>query len=181
MKRNSYLVLALGLFLVMSCKNNSKDTDSPETVTINTKAKEIHKAAPTTVEFSSEEVAIAYSGYNAIKTALVNTNFSEAKSKAETSLDTLRKTELKSGYIDALALLAVEDNIDGQREAFEAVTQEMTNLVEGNIATGKLYYQYCPMAFNNKGAYWLSNEEAIRNPYFGDKMLKCGLVERDIE
>ena len=57
----------------------------------------------------------------------------------------------------------------------------MTNLVEANIATGKLYYQYCPMAFNNKGAYWLSNEEAIRNPYFGDKMLKCGLVERDIE
>ena len=113
MKRNSYLVLALGLFLVMSCKNNSKDTDTPETVTVNTTAKEIHKAAPTTVEFSSDEVAIAYSGYNAIKTALVNTNFSEAKSKAEISLDTLRKTELKSGYIDALALLAVEDNIDG--------------------------------------------------------------------
>ena len=41
MKRNSYLVLALGLFLVMSCKNNSKDTDTPETVTVNTTAKEI--------------------------------------------------------------------------------------------------------------------------------------------
>ena len=75
---------------------------------------------------------------------------------------------------------AVEDNIDGQREAFEAVTQEMTNLVEGNIATGKLYYQYCPMAFGNTGGHWLSNTKAIQNPYFGDKMLKCGRIDAEI-
>lgn len=37
-----------------------------------------------------------------------------------------------------------------------------------------IYYQYCPMAFDNKGAYWLSDTEEIRNPYFGDKMLTCG-------
>jgi Cu(I)/Ag(I) efflux system membrane fusion protein len=37
-----------------------------------------------------------------------------------------------------------------------------------------IYYQYCPMAFDNKGAYWLSSTEEIRNPYFGDKMLTCG-------
>lgn len=36
------------------------------------------------------------------------------------------------------------------------------------------YYQYCPMANNNKGAYWFSNSEEIRNPYFGDEMLRCG-------
>ena len=97
------------------------------------------------------------------------------------SLDALQKSELKSGYVDALAILAVEDDIEGQREAFQAVTDEMTKLAEGNIASGKLFYQFCPMAFNNKGAHWLSNEEEIRNPYFGDKMLKCGMVERDIE
>ena len=32
------------------------------------------------------------------------------------------------------------------------------------------------MAFNNRGADWLSNEAQIRNPYFGDKMMKCGSV-----
>ena len=30
------------------------------------------------------------------------------------------------------------------------------------------------MAFDNKGAYWLSEEKEIRNPYFGSKMLTCG-------
>lgn len=36
------------------------------------------------------------------------------------------------------------------------------------------YYQYCPMAEKDKGAYWFSDTEEIRNPYFGDAMLKCG-------
>jgi Cu(I)/Ag(I) efflux system membrane fusion protein len=33
------------------------------------------------------------------------------------------------------------------------------------------------MAFDNKGAYWLSDQAKIRNPYFGDKMLECGEVK----
>ncbi|HSH20377.1 MAG TPA: efflux RND transporter periplasmic adaptor subunit [Draconibacterium sp.] len=40
-----------------------------------------------------------------------------------------------------------------------------------NITT---YYQYCPMAEKDKGAYWFSSSEEIRNPYFGDMMLSCG-------
>jgi len=43
----------------------------------------------------------------------------------------------------------------------------------------KLYRQYCPMAFQNKGAYWLSSEKKIMNPYFGDKMLHCGVVKEE--
>ncbi len=36
------------------------------------------------------------------------------------------------------------------------------------------YFQYCPMAIEDKGAYWFSATEEIRNPYFGDMMLGCG-------
>lgn len=39
---------------------------------------------------------------------------------------------------------------------------------------GKVYQQHCPMAFDNAGANWLSQQSAIRNPYFGDDMLDCG-------
>ncbi len=45
----------------------------------------------------------------------------------------------------------------------------------------KLYSQFCPMADNNKGGFWLSLEEEIQNPYFGDAMLTCGSVEQIIE
>jgi Cu(I)/Ag(I) efflux system membrane fusion protein len=30
------------------------------------------------------------------------------------------------------------------------------------------------MAEDDSGAFWLSETEEIRNPYFGDMMLKCG-------
>jgi Cu(I)/Ag(I) efflux system membrane fusion protein len=42
-----------------------------------------------------------------------------------------------------------------------------------------VYRQYCPMAFDGDGAYWISDEEEIRNPYLPENMLRCGeVVER---
>jgi Cu(I)/Ag(I) efflux system membrane fusion protein len=37
-----------------------------------------------------------------------------------------------------------------------------------------VYQQYCPMAFNDEGATWLSSSEEIQNPYLPDTMLGCG-------
>jgi Cu(I)/Ag(I) efflux system membrane fusion protein len=33
------------------------------------------------------------------------------------------------------------------------------------------------MAFKDKGAFWLSGEKEIKNPYFGEAMLTCGEVK----
>jgi hypothetical protein len=46
---------------------------------------------------------------------------------------------------------------------------------------GSVYVAYCPMANNNEGANWLSNDKEIKNPYFGDKMLRCGSVMETIQ
>ena len=43
------------------------------------------------------------------------------------------------------------------------------------------YFQYCPMANNDKGAYWLSSTKDILNPYFGDAMLTCGETKETVE
>ena len=43
------------------------------------------------------------------------------------------------------------------------------------------YFQYCPMANNDKGAYWLSSKKDILNPYFGDAMLTCGETKETIK
>ena len=53
------------------------------------------------------------------------------------------------------------------------------SLVKFQVETGG-FRQYCPMAFDFKGAYWLSNSDKILNPYFGDKMLTCGNVEEKL-
>ena len=43
-----------------------------------------------------------------------------------------------------------------------------------------VYRFFCPMAFNNKGAYWLQADKQTQNPYFGSVMPKCGELKETI-
>jgi hypothetical protein len=80
----------------------------------------------------------------------------------------------------AIKEISMSNDIQVQREKFVIVTTSVEKLLENNVATGLFYKQYCPMAFNNTGGYWLSNSKEIRNPFFGDKMLKCGRIDKEI-
>jgi Cu(I)/Ag(I) efflux system membrane fusion protein len=67
------------------------------------------------------------------------------------------------------------EDLAQQRSAFMALGEALYQSVKQLGADGPtLYYQYCPMAVGDQGAYWLSKEKEIRNPYFGESMLKCG-------
>lgn len=41
-----------------------------------------------------------------------------------------------------------------------------------------LYLEFCPMADDNKGSFWLSYDKEIANPFFGQSMLTCGEVKK---
>ncbi|MCD6543000.1 MAG: DUF3347 domain-containing protein [Flavobacteriaceae bacterium] len=41
-----------------------------------------------------------------------------------------------------------------------------------------LYLEFCPMADDNKGSFWLSYDKEIANPFFGASMLQCGEVKK---
>jgi hypothetical protein len=74
----------------------------------------------------------------------------------------------------------VKSDIDHQREHFEGLSTDITDLV-ALLGTDKVVYQdFCPMANNNKGALWLSEVKEIKNPYYGSKMLKCGSIKKQI-
>ena len=65
--------------------------------------------------------------------------------------------------------------IKTQRGHFYNLSQEIINSAQVfGVNDGQYFIQYCPMAKNDKGASWLSKEEKILNPYFGDAMLTCG-------
>lgn len=75
-----------------------------------------------------------------------------------------------------------EKDLEKKRESFEMISNAFYDLVRVIKPTGAtIYYQYCPMAFNDKGAYWLSNADSIQNPYFGKKMLTCGEVKETMK
>jgi Cu(I)/Ag(I) efflux system membrane fusion protein len=76
--------------------------------------------------------------------------------------------------------LLKKDDVEAQRKQFGFLSQALINALTAFGVDGTYYVQFCPMAFDNAGANWLSNEEQIRNPYFGDMMLKCGTITDEL-
>jgi len=77
--------------------------------------------------------------------------------------------------------IAQASGIESRRKQFDFLSTAMINSIKSFGTIDKTYYvQYCPMANDNHGADWISADESIRNPYFGDKMMKCGSVKLKI-
>ena len=77
--------------------------------------------------------------------------------------------------------IANTSDIKKQREHFIHLSAHLINAIKTFGIDQKVYLDFCPMANNNEGAYWLSKEKEIRNPYFGKKMLDCGSIADEIE
>lgn len=120
-------------------------------------------------------------GYLKVKDALVASDPAAAQQAASELADRTQATNQPVAARHALALSGAED-LAAQRKIFQQLSAEVYRVAKdyqpGEAPT--LYKQYCPMAFDDQGGYWLSAEKDIRNPYFGDKMLRCGEVQEEI-
>jgi len=122
--------------------------------------------------------------YFNLKNALVNDDFENAKAIATDLNDFLesKSADIKKAKKMKMILENVlnQTSIDAFREDFIQLSEEVIQMSKRLEIDQKLYVQYCPMADSNEGAYWLSLDESIRNPYFGASMLKCGEVREVI-
>jgi len=74
------------------------------------------------------------------------------------------------------------DALETQREAFAPLSESLYRSIQNFNVTGlDLYYQYCPMADRDQGAFWMSEVQEINNPYFGEAMLRCGETRETLE
>lgn len=110
----------------------------------------------------------------------------ESLSKVEASLLTGDALNAGTRYLPALerSLKDIQSTSDmaKQRRAFGTLSDSLYVTIKAFGVGGKeAYYEFCPMAFNEEGAYWISETEKIRNPYFGDKMLTCGEVKEKLK
>ncbi len=71
--------------------------------------------------------------------------------------------------------IAKSKNIEDTRVLFEPFTIEITKIIDKSKIKleNSIYRFHCPMAFDNRGAYWLQDNEDTRNPYYGSSMLIC--------
>ncbi len=181
--------LALVATLFYACEQKSTDSQENE----NSENMEMQDSgdmqaatgseSTATVSFADQNITNIVQSYLNLKDALVATDGEQASQAAKNLLNILENssTETKESMKATVQQIAETTDTEVQRIAFDIVSQQILILAKtGEITEGKLYKQYCPMAKNNEGAFWLSASDQIRNPYFGDKMLNCGSVEEEI-
>lgn len=134
-----------------------------------------------TPTFKDANIGKAYGLYIQLKDVLVASKQDDAKQiSGELQKSLLIISSGKAAAKEA-ANIAYASNLADQRKAFSVLSTEMSTIIKANqLTSGQLYLEYCPMANNNEGAYWLSNEKVIKNPYFGQAMLSCGMVKETI-
>ncbi len=122
-----------------------------------------------------------YQHYVHLTTALTKSDMAEAKIAANAIEAGAKNIPGATGITSAASKITTAGDIEMQRTAYYDLTKDMTELIKKEgLSGGELYVAYCPMAFDDKGASWISNSKEIRNPYFGDKMLTCGEVKETI-
>jgi Cu(I)/Ag(I) efflux system membrane fusion protein len=143
-----------------------------------------------------QQLKLVFEAYIQTKEALVKDDFNKVKENASFLEKNLGKVDMKL-LIDAdshqhwmkvekemrltAAAITASNDIKEQRAHFKDLSTAITSAVQMYGVGQVVYNQYCPMADDNKGAYWLSNDKNVLNPYFGSAMLACGSVKQVIE
>jgi len=146
------------------------------------------ESTPSSFVSQLSEAAAAYLG---LKDALVETDQKSAQTEGKAFAAALAAIDMNELEGDAHSYwmtqlralrthgrkIAENEEVEAQRKQFGFLSTALINSLQAFGYNDTLYVQYCPMAFDNTGANWLSSEEQVLNPYFGDKMLRCGTVQ----
>jgi len=190
------------IFALSNCSSKKEETaqeeSHDESMHAATEEAPVQASAPQFVVDATfqQQLSAVFTSYVSLKDAFVATNSAQVLEAAAKVQESLSKTDMMlltgvahndwmtySGALESsLKEIQASDDIEAQRTSFSKLSDSMYKSIKAYGLGGvTAYYEFCPMAFNNQGAYWLSDAAEIRNPYFGDKMLKCGSVEEKLQ
>jgi len=130
--------------------------------------------------------------YYGVKDALVAGDANVAAVRAGELLKAIEGVDMnKMPEKDHTAFMALKDKltfdarhisemkeIAHQREHFATLSTNMMTLAKDvRLSEQAIYEDYCPM----KKAVWLTNDQEIKNPYYGSSMLTCGKVRTTLK
>ena len=140
-----------------------------------------------------QQLSNVLDNYLKLKDALVKSNEEQSEAAAKETLIALNAVDMKlltgEAHIKWMKQqMSIKNNLNGiiqmkglemKRSHFSIVSEKLSAAIQsfGIDKTEEVYVDFCPMANNSSGAYWLSTEKDIENPYFGDSMLKCGSIK----
>jgi hypothetical protein len=172
MKTNLVIVLLIASGFFTACSSNNKTAASASDST----------SAAQEIKFKSDTIANVYNHYILLKDALVKSD-SVAAAEAGTDLAAVLKN-IKGCENTAFAATEIGKTTDlaQQRSTFISLSSDIVAMFKNtDLETGSVFVEFCPMANEGKGAYWLASTKEIRNPYYGNEMLECGEVKQEIK
>lgn len=198
------LLFSVPAFVFLTNCSGDKQADTTESheshndegdASNSTSAVEVSKPQFQVDQKFQEQLGSVFSSYVELKEAFVDSDVKKVQAEAAETKDALAEVDMKlvSGvahndwmnYLtpmqESLNAIQSADDIGAQRKSFQTLSDNLYKTVKAFGLGGKeAFYEYCSMAFNNQGGYWLSDQEKIRNPYFGEKMLSCGEVKEKL-
>jgi hypothetical protein len=156
----------------------------------------IVEAAPISEFERKKQFYPIWTAYYGLKDALVADNSKLAAEKAKILKKVLQDLDaqnwdkqnklyeysVKKMLSDAQSIAHNADKIEKQRNYLENLSKNLFEIAKALKINGEpVYLQFCPMANHDKGAYWLSKDRRVKNPYFGKSMLTCGSVKETLK
>jgi Cu(I)/Ag(I) efflux system membrane fusion protein len=193
------LLFSAAVFAFLSgCSGNKKEeeTSHKDHDVKKEEASDAESREPTGPQFVApqefqEQLLNVFRAYIDLKEALVSSDLEKAKSEAILTRQAVGKVDMKllsgAAHNDWMAYLmpinnslkdiATSSDLESLRKEFSTLSDNLYKSIKAfGLGGTEAFYEFCPMAFDNAGGYWLSDNSQIRNPYFGDKMLACGEV-----
>jgi len=144
---------------------------------------------------SNTNIKKVLDAYIQLKDALVKSDGTNSSSASKTLLTAIQEvnmselnTETHTQWMKVVNDLKEDaehisetKEITHQRDHFMSLSTNLYSVIKVSKLGTPVFYEFCPMANKGKGANWLSLENKIKNPYYGNQMLTCGKVVETIQ
>jgi copper chaperone CopZ len=134
------------------------------------------------------QLTTVFDNYFQLKDALVKTDGKAASLVSKDLLASLNAVKMDKLQMDVHMVwmkvmkqlkedaehISNTQDVQHQRDHFMTMSKDMYELMKVSKSETPTFYQFCPMANGGKGANWLSKDSAVKNPYYGAKMMSCG-------
>ena len=144
---------------------------------------------------SNTNIKKVLDAYIQLKDALVKSDGASSSSASKTLLTSIQEvnmnelnTETHTQWMKVVNDLKEDaehinetKEITHQRDHFMSLSKNLYAVIKVSKSETPIYYQFCPIANKGKGANWLSLENKVKNPYYGNQMLTCGKVVETIQ
>ena len=154
-----------------------------------------HSETTTTVIQDENQLKAVFDNYFLVKDALIGSNGNNtavASKELVTAINNVKmdKLEMDVHMVWMKVVNTIKKDAENigntkdikiQRDHFTTLSKDIYTLIKVSKYETPVYYQFCPMFNDGKGANWLSKENAVKNPYYGSMMLNCGKTVETIK